>query len=134
MIKNYKHVVNAFFSAAEKNDTENMLSVFDPDVKIIEAQSLPFGGVVQGADNFQSFTKSVFTTWRNTSVVVDQLIADGQHVVVLARMSGESKISGTHFEMEISELWTFNSSGKVKEIKPFYFDTKKIVDLYNGDI
>lgn len=128
-----KQTVLDFFSAAAASNTEKMLATFDPQVKIIEAESLPYGGLTEGRENFIAFTKRVFTTWKNTRVVVDELIADGDYVVVLAKMLGESKISGAAFEMDIAEVWKFDAKGKVIELKPFYFDTKRLLDFYQGD-
>jgi ketosteroid isomerase-like protein len=133
MQKSNKDRVLTFFAAAAVNDNETMLAVLHPNLKIIEAESLPFGGITEGRENFQAFTKKVFTTWKNTSITSEELIEDGNRVVVLASMSAESKKSGTHFTMQIAEIWTFDGDGMAIEIKPFYFDTKRLVDLYNGD-
>ena len=129
-----KQAIKDFFSAVAENNTEKMLSTFDPDLKIIEAESLPYGGIVKGSENFQDFTRTVYTTWKNTNIQVQQMIAEDAYVVVLATMSAQSKTSGSFFEMDIAEVWTFNSAGKVVEIKPFYFDTHKLVRLHSGDI
>ena len=134
MARTNKQAVEDFFSAVAESDTEKMLSTFDSDLKIIEADSLPYGGIVEGSENFQDFTKRVFTTWNNTRVQVQRILADDAYVVVIATMSAESKLSGSSFDMEIAEIWTFNLSGKVIEIKPFYFDTHKLVCLHSGDI
>jgi ketosteroid isomerase-like protein len=134
MQKSNKERVRTFFAAAAANDSDTMLAVLHPDLKIIEAESLPFGGITEGRQNFQAFTKKVFTTWNNTSITSEELIEDGNRVVVLASLSAESKSSGTRFTMQIAEIWTFDGDGMAIEIKPFYFDTKRLVDLFNGDI
>ena len=133
MQKSNKERVRAFFAAAAANDSATMLAVLHPNLKVIEAESLPFGGITEGRENFQAFTKKVFTTWDNTSITSEELIEDGNRVVVLASMSAQSKSSGTRFTMQIAEIWTFDSDGMVTEIQPFYFDTKRLVDLFNGD-
>lgn len=126
--------MRAFFAAAGTDNSEQMLAILHPDIKIIEAESLPYGGTTEGRKNFKEFAKKVFTTWRNTEVTVEELIGDGNYVVVLATMSGESKSSGTRFSMPIAEIWKFDNDGKAIEIKPFYFDTSKLVEIFNGDI
>lgn len=134
MQKSNKNRLRSFFAAAAANDSEKMLAVLHPNLKIIEAESLPYGGITEGRENFIAFTKRVFTTWNNTSVTSEVFIEDGSQVVVLASMSAKSKSSGTGFTMPIAEVWTFDSDGMAIEIKPFYFDTKKLVDIFNGDI
>ena len=128
-----KDSLRIFFDAAKANDSEQMLAVLHPNVQVIEAESLPYGCGMQGRENFTEFSTNVFKTWRNTSVTVQELIGDGQYVVVLATMSGEGKATGEPFSMPIAEVWRFDASGLVVEIKPFYFDTKKLVDVFNGD-
>jgi hypothetical protein len=129
-----KKRIQSFFNAAAANDTEKMLSILHPKVNIIEAESLPYGGITTGSDNFQAFAKKVFTTWSNTHVTVDSIISEGDYVVVLATMYGASKASKTRFDMPIAEIWKFDDAGRAVEIKPYYFDTKKLVDLYQGGI
>jgi ketosteroid isomerase-like protein len=133
MQKSNKDTMRAFFNAAAKNNNEQMLAILHSDIKIIEAESLPYGGITEGRKNFKGFTKKVFTTWRDTEITVEELIGDGNYVVVLATMSGKSKSSGSLFSMSIAEVWKFDSDGKAIEIKPFYFDTNKLVEIFNGD-
>ncbi len=132
MQKSNKDSLRAFFDAAKAKNSKQMLAVLHPNLQVIEAESLPYGGTIQGRELFEDFTKSVFTTWRNTSVTVEELIGEGNYVVVLATMSGEGKSTGVPFNMPIAEVWRFDADGLVVEIKPFYFDTKKLVDVFNG--
>ena len=134
MYKSNKERVREFFAATAAANDDAMLAILHPRLRVVEAESLPYGGVMEGRDNFKEFTKRVFKTWKNTRIITEELIEDGNKVVVVATMSGESKTSETHFTMPIAEIWTFDSDGLVTEIKPFYFDTKKLVDIYNGDL
>ncbi len=134
MYKSNKERVREFFAATAAANDDAMLAILHPRLRVVEAESLPYGGVMEGRDNFTQFTKRVFKTWKNTRIITEELIEDGNKVVVVATMSGESKTSETHFTMPIAEIWTFDSDGLVTEIKPFYFDTKKLVDIYNGDL
>jgi ketosteroid isomerase-like protein len=134
MHKSNKDRVRTFFAAAEANNNEEMLAVLHPNVRVVEAESLPYGGIIEGRENFRPFAKRVITTWKNTTITSEEFIEDGNKVVVLASMSAQSKSSHSRFTMSIAEVWTFDSDGMVIEIQPFYFDTKKLVDLFNGDI
>ena len=134
MYKSNKERVREFFAAAAAANDNAMLAILHPSLRVVEAESLPYGGIMEGRENFKEFTKRVFKTWKNTRIITEELIEDGNKVVVVATMSGESKTSETHFTMPIAEIWTFDSDGLVTEIKPFYFDTKKLVDIYNGDL
>jgi len=128
---NSKDIVRAFLGAAQQGDMATVASLLHPEARIIEADSLPFGGVVTGFEGFTQLVRQVFTTFANTAVTIEQYIAEGDTVVVLATMSGQSKASGEAFSMPISEIWRVHD-GLITEIKPFYHDTQRINALAAG--
>ncbi|MFO7550720.1 MAG: nuclear transport factor 2 family protein [Haliea sp.] len=133
MTDSSKDTVRTFLSAARKGDMATVASLLHPEVQIIEAGSLPFGGVVSGVEGFNTLVRRVFTTFANTAVTIDEYIADGDTVVVLATMSGQSKASGEAFSMPICEIWRLRD-GLITEIRPFYHDTQKINALAAGAV
>ncbi len=125
-----KDIVLAFLDASRRGDEEVMKGLLDPDVEVIEADSLPYGGVSKGADGFLKLIRRVFKTWENTEVSVHQVLAEGDHVVLLAEMSGRGRESGKAFSMPIAEVWRLQD-GKIREVRPFYFDTKLLHDVWS---
>lgn len=130
---NSKDIVRAFLDAAQQGDMAIVASLLHPEARIIEADSLPFGGVATGFEGFTQLVRQVFTTFANTAVTIEQYIAEGDTVVVLATMSGQSKASGEAFSMPISEIWRVHD-GLITEIKPFYHDTQRINALAAGAV
>jgi uncharacterized protein len=130
---NSKDIVRRFLGAAQQGDMATVASLLHPEVRVIEADSLPFGGIVTGVEGFTRLVRRVFTTFANTAVSIDEYIAEGDTVVVLATMSGQSKASGEAFSMPISEIWRVRD-GLITEIKPFYHDTQKINALAAGAV
>ena len=126
-----KTIVAAFFTAAAANDQAAMTAILDPDVVVTEAESLPFGGRHVGFAAFQALVRRVYLLWRDTRVDVERLIGDGEYVVVLATMHARSKADDAALSMPIAEVWRLEN-GRVKEIRPFYFDTRKFVDVLEG--
>lgn len=126
-----KDIVRAFLDAARDGDMASAGRLLHPEVQVIEADSLPFGGVVSGLEGFTRLVRRVFTTFNNTAVNIDEYIAEGDTVVVLATMTGQSKASGETFAMPISEIWRLRD-GLITEIRPFYHDTQKINALAAG--
>jgi uncharacterized protein len=126
-----KDIVLRFLAAAQQGDMATVASLMHPEARVIEADSLPFGGVVTGFEGFTSLVRRVFTTFANTAVSIDETIAEGDTVVVLATMSGQSKASGDAFSMPIAEIWRVQD-GLVTEIRPFYHDTQRINSLAAG--
>jgi len=126
-----KEIVLAFLDASERNDREAMKELLHPQVRIIEADSLPYGGVFEGAEGFIDLIRRVFSTWRDTRLSVQQVLADGDHVVILAQMSGRGQAADKAFSMPIAEVWLLEDR-KIKEVRPFYFDTKLLHDAHFG--
>ena len=126
-----KDIVRRFLGAAQQGDMTTAASLLHPEARVIEADSLPFGGIASGFKGFTQLVRQVFTTFANTAVTIDEYIAEGNTVVVLATMSGQSKASGEAFSMAISEIWRIQD-GLITEIKPFYHDTQRINALAAG--
>lgn len=130
MSNSNKDIVLAFLDASVRGDEQAMRDLLHPDVRIIEAASLPYGGVAEGPDGFLDLIKRVFKTWDETNITVQQVFGDGDRVVLLAEMTGRSKRNGKAFSMPIAEIWLLEN-GKIKEVRPYYFDTKLLHDLYS---
>ena len=128
---NSKDIVRRFLGAAQQGDMATVASLLHPEARVIEADSLPFGGIASGFEGFTALVRQVFTTFANTAVTIDEYIAEGDTVVVLATMSGQSKASGEVFSMPISEIWRIQD-GLITEIKPFYYDTQRLNALATG--
>ena len=99
------------------------------DIRIIEADSLPYAGTFTGPDEFIGLTDKVFGAWDDVRQTTDHVIADGEHVVILGRFEGRGKATGQYFDVPLAAVWRLED-GKVREIRPFYFDTKLMHDAY----
>ena len=123
-----KDIVLNFLAASVRGDKVAMKELLHADVRVIEADSLPYGGISKGPEAFISLISKVFKTWDNTSVTIDQILCEGDKVVSLAHMTGQGKRGGRKFKMPIAEVWLIDS-GKIKEVRPYYFDTKTLHDI-----
>jgi ketosteroid isomerase-like protein len=119
--------VAAFLAAAARGDRGAMEAVLDPQVVVHEAESLPFGGRHVGIDAFIALQRRVFLLWRETRVEVHRMIAQDDSVVVMATMHATAKGSGEPLAMPIAEFWRV-SEGRIVEVRPYYFDTRKFLD------
>lgn len=126
-----RDVVQAVFAASAAEDWDVVKSHLHDDVRIIEADSLPYSGVFVGPEAFIALNRQVFETWEDSSNAIEHILADGDHVVILTTMSGRGRGSGEHFSVPLAAVWLFEG-GKVKEIRPYYFDTKLMHDAHYG--
>ena len=120
-------LVRQFLAAATVGDRDTLARLAAPDITVIEAASLPFGGRHVGLDAFQTLVRRVFTTLEDTRLSLDQFIPGPDCVMVLARLHGRSRRDGSDVEMPIAELWRI-TGGLVSEITPYYFDTALMRD------
>ncbi len=125
-----KDIVLAFLDASVRGGEEAMKELLHPDVQVIEADSLPYGGVAEGPDGFIELIRRVFKTWEDTEVSVNHVLGDGDRVVLLAEMTGRGRGGGREFRMPIAEVWLLEG-GKIREVRPYYFDSKLLHDIYS---
>ena len=120
-------IVRRFLTAAETRDLPTLRELADPGIRVVEAESLPFGGVCVGLDAFLDLARRVFRTLRVTDLCVDRMIAQGDFVVLLARLQGRAA-DDSPFEMSLVETWELHD-GRVIEVRPYYQDTHALVSL-----
>ena len=116
-------VVTAAYEAARTMDASAIVGLLHPDVVLHEAASLPNGGTHQGVEDVLQALSFVFETFEMSQLEVEDLIVDGERAVGLVRLPFRSREgeSGT-----VAEVWLVQD-GRVKAIRPFYFDTKAII-------
>jgi uncharacterized protein len=121
-------IVRRFLALAQSGDRAGASALLHADVRVIEADSLPYGGVHRGPEGFHALVKRVFRNWDDVRVEVDRFISTGDTVIALARFQGRSKNNGEPFSMPMAEVWRV-ADGLIVEVQPFYFDTKRLVEL-----
>jgi ketosteroid isomerase-like protein len=94
-----------------------------------ESDALPYAGVYHGIEGFRSLARLIFVESFEDFQVEPQSYSEGDdHVVLLAAISGVGKKSGIPFSSQVAEIYWFEN-GLIKEIQPFYWDTKLINDV-----
>ena len=123
-----KEIVQAMFDIMAGGDIEQMKSFLHPDVIVTEAESLPYSGTYRGPDAYVQLVHTVMETWDDLELSVRAMLEEGDIVVVLSEMSGKSK-GGTAFTMPMTEVFHV-TAGKIREVRPYYFDTHKLAELH----
>ena len=124
-------VVRKLFESAFAGDFEGLKQYLHPDVRVNEAESLPYGGVYVGIDQMVALNAHVFSFWTDFSITVKQLFGEGEWVTALTEMQGKARTTGLAFKMPLSEVFRVKD-GKIVEITPYYFDTKLLCDAMQG--
>jgi len=131
MTRPNREIIQAIFDASAEEDWNTVKSLVHDEIQVFEADSLPYGGVSKGAESFVALIQQVFSTWDDIDHTINHIVADGDFVVILARMAGRSKTTGQAFSVPMAEVWQLKD-GKVIKIRPFYFDTKALHDAHYG--
>lgn len=131
MTRSNREVVEQIFAASAAADWDTVRAHLHDDVRVIEADSLPYAGVFSGPDEFIALNQKVFDTWEESRNKIEHILSDGDHVVILATFSGRGRGSGKSFSVPLAAVWRLED-GRVKEIRPFYFDTKLMHDAHFG--
>jgi hypothetical protein len=120
-------LVRDFLAAAAAGDREAMSRLAAPDITVIEADSLPFGGRHVGLDAFTALVRTVFGALEATRLAVEQFVPGPDCVVVLATLRGRSHRDGSEVEMPIAEVWRIKD-GLIREVQPYYFDVARMCE------
>lgn len=126
-----RETVERFLKAARERDHVTLQALAAEDIRVIEADSLPYGGAHVGLEAFLALTRRVFRRLGITELRIERIIAEGEVVVVLATIRGRTAGGREPFEMPITEVWQLEG-GRIREIRPFYFDTHRLRRLVGG--
>jgi len=124
-----KQVVERFYASLA--DIEALKRLLHPQIRLIEAPSLPYGGDFHGIEGLLQVLNSLFASWKDCAVEMKQVVADGDTAVGLIEIRGVGAKSGIPFEMSVAEVFRVRD-GLIVEIKPFYFDTHRLFEVHTG--
>jgi ketosteroid isomerase-like protein len=104
-------VVSEAYAAFGRGDVPGLLGLMSEDVEWVAPEVLPQSGTYRGPDGVGEFFAGVAREWPELNIEIDQLIADGDHVVGLGR--GEGKLAdGTAADYAFAHVFTV-SDGKI---------------------
>ena len=118
-------VVKKLYACFIVADWDGVVALLDPDVVIIEAAGLPYGGRYKGRDGFMKIIHALGTHYDDLKLSDFDYVASGDAVVGLFRVQARSKATGRPIDVRFSEHWRLKD-GMVTLLEPFYFDTHAI--------
>jgi uncharacterized protein len=134
-------VVQKMFAAvANRGDSEGFaekwaayLSLFDKDVVIHEAASLPYGGDYVGAAGVAAHAKGFSDTWSALQSsehrgLQPSFLAKDDQVVVLWRQQGTNPQTGEQFDMPVTSVYRLKDE-RVAESRMLHFDAGAVRDF-----
>jgi len=124
-------LVKKIYELGGKGDWAAMSSLFDPDIVVYEANSLPYGGVFHGAAGMGALFQKLNELVSGFLVKTEQFFVSGDDVAAKIRVTGVSRATGEPIDMPVMEVWTLKN-GRATSIRPFYWDTAEYSRLTLG--
>ena len=113
------------YAAFAAGDVKGFFAAFDDNTELIEAGSLPYGGVYKGAENAEQGLMAIGAAWVDIDYQVIDMIANDRHVVAYGRFAATARNSGTKVDMPLVEIWAITDE-VVQSITVLYFDTQRV--------
>ena len=110
-------VVNEAYAAFGRGDIPSLLETLSEDVDWAVPEILPQGGSFRGRDGVGEFFAGVAENWPELKIELDELVADGDHVVGVGH--GEGKLaSGEPAEYGFTHVFTVGD-GKIVRFREY---------------
>ncbi len=125
-------IVKALYAATGVGDWDTAESYFTDDFRIVEADSLPYGGVFTGKRAMRDLFAKVMGFWSDPDLKLEGVAAGDGYAYGIVRLIVTSRTTGKRHELEIAERFEFRGE-QVCEVKPYYYDTHAIYMDANTD-
>jgi ketosteroid isomerase-like protein len=107
MSRDNSETVRTFFAMVDRGDPAAW-DLLPADFVIDLSRRLIDPVMLRGPDEMRAFYSDMNATWEGgASVEIDELIDQGDKVLVLIRFGGRGKASGVEVETLVWNLWTF---------------------------
>lgn len=105
--------VRGLYEAFGRGDVDTVLAGFDENIEWNESEGMPYGGQYHSP---QEVAENVFAPipddFVDFDVTPEEILADGERVVVLLTYRGAGKESGKALQMPAAHVWTVRD-GKI---------------------
>ena len=106
-------LVRNLYEAFNRGDVPTVLAGFDENIEWNEPEGLPYGGQYHGPEAVaENVFGPVTSDFPDFDVTPEEILADGDRVVVLLTLTGTAKESGNKLSMPAAHVWTVRD-GKV---------------------
>lgn len=120
-----KGLVEHLYSLTGTGQWDKVEELLTDDFRIVEAETLPFGGVYEGKGALQALFTKVFAFWEDPSLDYKDIAVSEDNIIVMLSVHATSRFNGERLEMPLCEVFHLRD-GKFCGITPYYFDTAAI--------
>jgi hypothetical protein len=120
-----RSIIERLYAAAGAGDWDGVAALLADDFVISEAAGLPYAGTWHGKDALRQVYMLVMGTWRDPKVDIHAVTVGDGHAVGLLTLAVTAPDTGERHSFPIAEMFRIDS-GKIAEIRPYYFDTAAV--------
>lgn len=124
-------VLGTIYELMGAQDWDGVMALMTDDFKIVEPDSLPYGGLWEGKDALQRLYPAVVSNFDEFSPVIKEVIGGVEWAAVIVDLTLISKKTGRRFTQTVSEVGRVEN-GKLAELQIHYFDTAEIANEIGG--
>ena len=122
-------ILEKFLELGRSRELTALEAMVTEDLRIEQAQSLPFGGVYLGWAGYLDVTQKLFGKMRKVHLeLIDTWDGQQRSLVAHFMLNAISKRTQEKISMPLLEIWEFEGN-KVSAITPFYRDTHLLLEL-----
>ena len=122
-------ILEKFLKLGRSRELKALEAMVTEDLRIEQAQSLPFGGIYLGWAGYLDVTQKLFGKMRKVHLeLIDTWDGQQRSLVAQFMLSAISKRTQEKISMPLLEIWEFEGN-KVSAITPFYRDTHLLSEL-----
>ncbi|HEX4806117.1 MAG TPA: nuclear transport factor 2 family protein [Conexibacter sp.] len=101
----------------ESGEEERVFAQLADDVEVIQTEAVPWGGRVQGVEQFKAFFDRLHD-YVHTTATIEELIESGEDVVAIGRTRGTANSTGAPIDIRIVHVWRV-VDGRITLFHPF---------------
>lgn len=118
-------ILGGVYQRMGAGDWDGMMELLSDDFKVVEPESLPYGGLWEGKDALMRLHPAVMSCYDDPTPVIKEVIGGKEWAAVIVDFTVTSKKTGRRFTQTVSEVGRIEN-GKLAELQIHYFDTAEL--------
>lgn len=118
-------ILGGVYQRMGQGDWDGVAALLSDDFKVVEPNSLPYGGLWEGKDALQRLYPAVMQHFEDPAPVIKEVIGGEEWAAVIVDFTVTSKKTGRRFTQTVSEVGRIEN-GKLAELQIHYFDTAEL--------
>ena len=120
-----KAMVEQIYALTGSGQWDAAEAMMTDDFRIVEADSLPFGGEYLGKSALRELYTKVFSFWDDAALETGDITISDDHAIVMVTIKATSRHNGERMTLPLCEVFHLRGD-KFCGITPYYFDTALI--------